>query len=264
MDIPTLVVSNPPHGDVDPDRVAGLLGLDIFITRLKINFRAPEVLFAGEAEEAAEFASRLRLAGLAVSVIGGGALEAPPWPEPVSTFVFDESSFRATVRSGSVQLPYDAEVAAVCCQPPSDFIRKPEVDPEGAIKSGHGPTVAEAIQWMSILDLYFRRNGELSRVSIVPELSSVDASSVLNEVERRFRNLHLDTRLVGVRPRRRFVMGEAGFDPDQRKRYSFGTLLLCHVLESIAPELREIPQYEFGSRVAYALSPLRHPESTDT
>jgi len=61
---------------------------------------------------------------------------------------------------------------------------------------------------------------------------------------------------VGVRPRQRFVMGEAGFNPDQRKRYSFGTLLLCHVLESIAPALREITQYEFGSRIGFALSPL--------
>jgi hypothetical protein len=51
-------------------------------------------------------------------------------------------------------------------------------------------------------------------------------------------------------------MGDAGFDPDQRKRYSFGTLLLCHILDSIAPELRDIPQFELGSRVAYALNTL--------
>lgn len=49
-------------------------------------------------------------------------------------------------------------------------------------------------------------------------------------------------------------MGEAGFDPDLRKRYSFGTLLLCHILDSISAELRDVPQYELGSRMAYALS----------
>jgi hypothetical protein len=32
--------------------------------------------------------------------------------------------------------------------------------------------------------------------------------------------------------------------------------MLRQVLESISPELRAIPQYEFGSRLAYALSPL--------
>jgi hypothetical protein len=32
--------------------------------------------------------------------------------------------------------------------------------------------------------------------------------------------------------------------------------MLREVLESIAPELRAVPQYEFGSRLAYALSPV--------
>lgn len=256
MATPTLVVSNPPHGDVDLDRVAELLSLDIFVTRLKINFRAPEVLGSSSSGEVAFFATQLEDAGLSVSIVKGDALLAPPWPDPVSTFVFDDYSLRATSQSGNVRVPYDAEVVGICCQPPADFKMKPTVDPQGAIKSGHGPTIAESIQWMAILDLYFIEDDELKRVSIVPELCSVDASTVVNEVERRFRNLHLDTRLVGVRPRQRFVMGEAGFDPDQRKRYSFGTLLLCHVLESIAPELRDIPQFEFGSRVGLALSPL--------
>ena len=80
-----------------------------------------------------------------------------------------------------------------------------------------------------------------------PPHGSVDVATV--------GRLHLDTRLENVRPRQRFIMGEAGFDPDQRKRYSFGTLLLCHILDSISPELRDVPQYELGSRLGYALSP---------
>lgn len=256
MVTPTLVVSDPPHGDVDLDRVAELLSLDIFVTRLKINFRAPEILGSSDAGEVSFFAGQLKDAGLSVSMVNGAMLLAPPWPEPASTFVFDDSALRVTAGGETVRVPYDAEVVAVCCQPPADFSMKPAVDPQGALKSGHGPTIAEAIQWMSILDLYFLEDDELKRVSIVPELSAVDASTVVHDVEQRFKNLHLDSRLVGVRPRQRFVMGEAGFDPDQRKRYSFGTLLLCHVLESITPELRDITQYEFGSRVAFALSPL--------
>jgi hypothetical protein len=254
MAIPTLVMSNPPHGDVDLDAVAELLGLDAYITRLKVNFGAPEVLSASGAEEAAEFAASLRSAGLTVSVLDGTVLVGLPWPDPVSSLAFDESGLRATVLEGTIQVPYESEVVAVYCQPPSDFSMEPAVDLEQAVASGHGPTIAEAIQWISILDLYLEESGSLRRISIVPELSGVDAGSVIGELERRFRRLHLDTRLAGVRPRSRFIMGEAGFNPDQRKRYSFGTLLLCHILESISPDLRDVPQFELGSRLAYALS----------
>ena len=254
METPTLVLSNPPHGDVDLDAVAKLLGLDAYVTRLKVNFAAPEVLSASGAEEAAEFADSLRNAGLTVAVLDGEALVGLPWPDPISALVFDESGMRATVLDGTVQVPYNAEVVAVYCQPPGDFSMNPAVDPAQAVASGHGPTIAEAIQWTSNLDLYVEQEGSLRRISIVPHLSGVDAVSVIDELERRFRRLHLDTRLAGVRPRSRFIMGEAGFNPDQRKRYSFGTLLLCHILESISPELRDVPQYELGSRIAYALS----------
>ena len=136
---------------------------------------------------------------------------------------------------------------------------KPTVDLVQAIASGHGPTIAEAIQWMSNLDLYFRDEGSLRRISIVPDLLELDGEHVAKELGRRFKCLRVDARLAGVRPRARFVMGEGGFDRNPRKRYSFGTPLLRHVLESISLELRGVPQYELGSRLAYALSPLGAP-----
>ena len=63
----------------------------------------------------------------------------------------------------------------------------------------------------------------------------------------------MDARLENVRPRRRFVAGESGFDMDLRKHYSFGTLLLRHALEEISPELKDVPHYEYGSRLACVL-----------
>lgn len=256
MEIPTLVVSNPPHGDVDLDAAASLLGLDVFATRLKVKFRAPEVLAASEPGDAAEFAASLSQVGFTVFVLPGSALADLPWPDPVTNVVFDASALRATTPSGSVRIPYDAEVVAVVCQPPADFSMKPTVDLGQAVKSGHGPTIAEALQWIANLDLYFLDAGKLRRVSIVPTYCQIDANTLLAEIQKRFQKLHLDTRLAGVRPRQRFVMGETGFDPDLRKRYSYGTLLLRHVLESIAPELRDVPQFELGSRLGLALSSL--------
>jgi hypothetical protein len=172
----------------------------------------------------------------------------------VTSLSFDESGLRTTVQDGSVQIPYDTELVAVYCRPPADFSMEPTVDLGAAVTSGHGPMIAERIQWLASLDLYFGEAGSLRRISIVSQHSSLDAESVIGELQKRFRRLHLDTRLAGVRPRARFIMGEAGFNPDQRKRYSFGTLLLCHILESISPELRDVPQFEPGSRLGYALS----------
>ena len=167
-----------------------------------------------------------------------------------------ESGLRATAGEQSVTIGSAQSVFGVYCRPPNDFKRTPEVDPHQAMASGHGPTIAEAIQWMGILDLYTREGAELQRVTIVPELLGLQPDEVVKEVTRRLRGLELDRRLEGVRPRARFVMGEAGFDPDQRKRYSFGTLLLCHVLETIEPELRNITQYEYGSRLSYSMGPM--------
>ena len=63
----------------------------------------------------------------------------------------------------------------------------------------------------------------------------------------------LDKRLVDVRPRRRFVLGGPPQGSEARKLFSFGTLGLRELIESAAPELRDITQYELGSRLAYLL-----------
>jgi hypothetical protein len=254
---PTLVVSDPPHGEVDVEAIANLLGLDVPGTRLKAEFPAPEVLSASEPGEAAEFGASLRGAGLTIAILDGGRLSAVPWPMPVSSVAFEEEGLTVGTSGGEIRVPYDVPVVGVYCSPPPNFSMTSPVDAAEAVARGDGPAIAEAIQWMANLDLYFTQDGVLRRISIVPELAgSLSIGAVMDECRRRFQSLHLDTRLENVRPRARFIMGEAGFDPDQRKRYSFGTLLLCHILDSISPELRDVPQYELGSRMGYALSPM--------
>jgi len=270
MDAPTLVVSDPPHGDVAVDVVSEVLGLDLAGTRLKVAFPAPEVLFATEAGEAAELSAALRGAGMGVAVMDGASLARVPWPSPVSSLAFDRDGLTARLHDRDVHLPYGAPVVGVYCKPPADFRARAQVDAAAAMSNGPGPAVAEAIEWMANLDLYYEDGGALRRISIVPDLadfSSLGAlrrttsgetmAAVVEQCQRRFPGLTLDRRLENVRPRQRFVMGETGFDVDQRKRYSYGTLLLCHVLDSIAPELRDVPQYELGSRLAYVLARQR-------
>ena len=265
-----LVISDPPHRDVDQEAVASILGLEPNDARLKIGFAAPEVLSASDPDRANQIAESLRAAGLTVAVINGHAMADIPWPTLVSSFEFGSQGLIARSGENVVEVRYDTPVEGVYCKPPPDFPRGgpgrngSDAKPESA---GAGFKATEAIEWMARLDLYFRQSDTLRRISIVDDVTDFSGlgelpgpsaddglAATLSECRSRFAHLSLDTRLENVRPRQRFIAGEKGFDLDLRKAFSFGTLLLRQVLDSISPELRDIPQYEYGSRVAYLVN----------
>jgi hypothetical protein len=262
-----LVVADPPHGDVDIDAAAATLGLAVDIARLKVAFPAPEVLSASNQYRANEVADALTHAGLGVRVFDCALLGDVPWGTPVSTFAFGDDGLRVRAGGEESEIASDEPVLAVYAEPPEGFQAPFSRRTKGA---SPGLSFAEDMEWMPRLDLYFEHDGALDRVMLVPgvtdfsgvadahgedDLASLRAT--VAECERRFTDLYLDTRLQHVRPRQRFVMGETGFDIDLRKLYSFGTLLLRQVLDSVSPELRDLPQYELGSRMSYVLRPLR-------
>jgi len=257
MTVPTLVVSNPPHAEVDLDAAAVLLELDAFATRLKAVFAAPEIMEASDPQGAHRLAAALRAAGFDVAVLPGAALTEMAWPDPVETLALDASHLEATVRHEGISLPYDAEVLGVYCRPPADRSLASLTDLRRALTTGHGPTIAEAIGRRSIIDLYFRDRGSLRRVTVVPDLLELDGERVVKDLVRRLPGLRLDRRLEGIRPRAPFAVGRPGSEGPERRRYSFGTLRLYEALGSIAPELASASQFELGSRLAYVLSPLR-------
>lgn len=259
-----LVVSDPPHGKVDHQAVADVLGLHVTDTSPKIGFPAPEVLRASDAARAVPFAHLLNDAGLRVAVIDGEDLARVPWPAPLASVTFGVDGLVGEFRDTGIVVRYDAPVFAVYCKPPAGYMRPatPRLTPWAA-----GLAIAEAIDGMTILDLYFERDGALERATIVQDVTDFNAlgdvhratpaetiAAVLGECRRRFSSIRVDARLENVRPRRRFVAGEAGFDVDLRKHYSFGTLLLRHVLASISPDLKDLTHYEYGSRLGCALA----------
>jgi len=259
-----LVITNPPHGDVDVDAVAGILKLSAVDARLKVGFRAPEVLRAADWDRAREVAEALSRIGLSVAMVNGRELERVPWPEPVLSFALSQEGLEARLLNGEVCLPYDTPVMGVSCKPPESFRPRSTQQLEPGME---GLAVAEAFEWMPRLDVYAVRDGKLRRLTFVQDVVDCSAlgaaagstpeeglASVLAECQRRFEDLELDARLENVRPRHRFVAGDAGFDVDLRKMYSFGTLLLRSALEAISPELRDLTHYELGSRMAYVLS----------
>jgi len=257
---PTLVVSNPPHGSVNLDVAAELLHLDVYATRLKSVFMAPEVIEASDDQRASRFASELRSVGFRIGVLRGSILAELPWPAPVTALTIDVSSIDMRVEDQSLRVPHDAEVLAVYCQPPGDRMMRPTVDIQRALQSGHGPTIAAAIQHRTILDLYFRDASEVRRATIVPDLLKQEGDRLLKDLRRRVAGRRVDDRLAGVRPRAPFVPNVPHPAGAERRRYSFGTQMLSDALGSIMPELRSITQYELASRLAFALSPMAEGE----
>jgi hypothetical protein len=259
-----LVVSDPPHGKVDHQAVADVLGLDVTDTSPKIGFGAPEVLRPSDEARAVPFAHLLNDAGLRVAVIDGEDLARVPWPAPLASLTFGTEGLVGEFREAGVIVRYDQPVLAMYCKPPAGYKRPetPRLTPWAT-----GLAIAEAIDGMTILDLFYERDGALARASIVEGVTDFAApgrvqgaspggslAAVLDECRGRFARMHVDARLENVRPRRRFVAGEAGFDIDLRKHYSFGTLLLRHVLASISPDLKDLPHYEYGARLGCAMA----------
>lgn len=265
MQPPILVVSDPPHQEVDFDAAAAIIRLDVYKTRLKFIFPAPEVIAASDGDYATGIAESFRGAGVRVAIIDGQELSVIPWPEPVSSFEFTGRGLTARLQNREVELPYDSSVVGVHCKPPSDFRMKPTEKTVGP--DSNGLAIVEGIEWMANLDLYFVRDGALQRISIVQDLTDFsglgpmrqrtvaeDMAATVAGCSRRFTRMHLDSRLENVRPRHRFVGGDSAFNPDMRECYSFGTLLLRDILTSISPELADLTQYELGSRLGYITS----------
>lgn len=243
-----LVVSDPPHGDVDPRAVAEILELEVENARLKISFPAPEVVGASDPHRAEELASALQAAGLSVQVVDGKRLAELPWPEPAALVELGPEGLIARIADHIVKAHPSGRLLGVSCQPPAEHSREASAVLDGA-SSNHDPSrVADALEWTPHLDVLLEHAGAWRRIALVD-----DVPRTLARIEGAFPDADIDRRLDNVRPRQRFVAGEAGFDPDQRKAFSFGTLLLRQVLESISPDLRDIPQYEFASRLSYAL-----------
>lgn len=245
---------------VDHQAVAEAIGLEVEDASPKIRFGAPEVLRASEPARALPFAHLLADAGLKVVLVDGAELASVPWPAPVGSVTFTHHGLAGRFQDQDMVIRYDEAVLGVLCRPPAGYTR-----PQTPALGPHtrGIQIAEALDGMTILDLYVERGDGLLRFTIAQEVLAPEGfgalkratpaesmKAVIDECAQRFGRFWLDARLDGVRPRRRFVAGEQGFDVDLRKHYSFGTLLLRHALGSVSDEIKDLPHYEYGSRLA--------------
>ncbi len=283
----TLVVSNPPHGDVDLAGAAPFLGLAPAELRMKANYPVPEIWLAAEDEASmAAAAAGLSGAGLRVAVVAGQRLsEVPPWSTATS-FAFGDSALSLQLEDGEVELPYDSHVGAVYCTPRAAvggarsggggglteglrqrssgiFMARDSLVGFGALggrtsQSGDEPAAADP----AFVDLYATADGTPRRLSIA--VGKVDFSGLgeqqlpnmignleifVQEFESRFEGGTVDRRLLDMQPRQRPMVG-GGATPE-RKGFSYATQALAKLLESISPNLKGISQFELSSRLAF-------------
>ena len=241
MTSPTLVLSHPPHGEVDFKRAGTVLGLVAVDVRLKASYGVPEIWLANEDARAAETAAAtLRQAGLSVVLVPGAALGAIDPPNPVSTFRFEADGLLLQAEE-EVLLEYDTPGLAVL------FIPRP-----GQAKDLLPP---------ASLDLYALTGIAAPRWTIVqgvttfegmgPRQSSSFGANVrafAAEVEQRFPAMRVDRRLMNMQVRRRGGAAPAGVPV--RQGYSFATAALGGLLENIAPGLSELEHEELAVRLA--------------
>jgi len=273
------VVSNPPHGAIDDIRPAArCFDLSPAEARMKANFKAPEVWISGDRESLESKAKELREAGFNVAVVDPSALLETPHQHPVEKLEFTDTELLASVGECQVRLPYDAKVFGVFCRPPAevpiesrkiaslaDSLGKRSITVMMERGTSSPGSVAEALERTAFVDLYLSDGAEIRRISVAQGItdfsglgqakamvSSANVNAFILECERRFEDLDIDDRLVDVRPRQRPMVGTTN-DREDRRLFSFGTLALSALLESVSPELKDLTQYDLGSRLSYLM-----------
>lgn len=242
MAVPSLVISDPPHGTVDARRGALVLGLAPVDVRLKANHPVPEIWLAmDDPAHAAGAADQLRSARFRVVVVPGKALAEVPAPRPIAAFTFGEAGLRLADERGEGMLPNDARVVAVLFTPRL-----------GEAKGQQPP---------SSLDLYVASDGPPARWTVLQGVTDfsglgprqtasfgTNVHALAADVEARFPHAVLDRRLEQMHVRRRGGVPPPGVI---RQGYSFATAALNRLLESIRPGLSEIEAPDLSSRLAY-------------
>jgi hypothetical protein len=291
MENPTLIISNPPHEDLDPVLAASCFGLSPAEVRMKANYPVPEIWLAdsdhGKVDPTVEI---LRTAGLKVVTVPGSAFPDVPPQTIVKTFGFSTTGMTLELEDSQVELSHDGPFVAVFCQPKAGDVRSSGVGANplteglrqrrsgvfmardslmgfGTSSRGSSAGDEEETPESPFLDIYIpgaSTDGGVLRAAVVQD--QVDFSGLgelqlqratdnmvmfVAEVEDRFSAVHLDRRLVDMQPRSRAMVSRRMAASPERKGFSFATAALSQLLESLGPDLKDITQFDLASRLAY-------------
>lgn len=250
MTVPTLVVSNPPHGPIDAKRAAAVLDLLPAEVGLKAHYPIPEIWVARETTADAEAAANeLNDAGCHVAVSRGEELRDLPRQTVMQGASFTDGGLLAELEDGEVLWPYGLPLVAVICTPKfaGAGSRVGSVDGSGARGA--------------FVDFYGAPDGTFRRLGVsedATDLSALEGAALvgpharfmrfIGQCEARFSRDHLDRRLTHLQLRQRQIGAPTRTD---RHGFSFATRSLADLLGAISPELRNASQCELCSRLAY-------------
>ena len=270
-----LLISNPPHGEVDAAEAASYFGLTVAEVRMKSNYGLPEVWFAEEDEaKLSDIAAALESAGFNTALVAGSELVEIPVQSPSESLVFTDGGLQVGRNESEWTMAYDAPTIAVVCRPQVDGqdASLPVRPLASRLSSwGHvgttrrGPDAGQAeFDTSPFLDFYARLDDGLSRISIVQDITSFPPlpadlphglSAMRNlvvECENRFEEAYFDHRLVDMRLRGTArVVTETRTRKPPRTGFSFATEALAGLLGSLSPDLKDISQADLSSRLAY-------------
>ncbi len=289
MENPTLVISNPPHEDIDPALAAPCFGLSPAEVRMKANYPIPEIWLADSAEGRIDpTVDILRMAGLNVVSVPGKTLAKIPAQVAVKSFAFTEAGLTLNVEDSQVELSADGALVAVFCQPRAGGDRSSGVGSnpltEGLRQRKSGVFMArdslmgfggracmagtddEEESESPFLDIYIGGGDDGPSMRLTVIQNQVDFSGLgdlelprrndnmvmfVAEFESKLTGAHLDRRLQDMQPRARAMVSQRTAITGERKGFSFATAALSQLVGSISPDLKDMSQFELASRLAY-------------
>ena len=254
-----LLLSNPPHGEIDVAVIAGSFGFTAAEARMRANFPAPEIWFAGTDLDALKrTGGALMKGGAKVRIIKGSMLCAIPSADHITSFAFDPERFAVQLQSdNSFSVAYDARLIIVSSRPkanPTIAIERPtpqrgiiSTDPHAQATAGVDRYRGESDPWF--LDLYFivqskvrrlrARTGKVDYSGLGTDLKPVakhNHAELLNRIKARFTKAAFDERLVDVpAPKPSMISGKG----------------LPVILESIDPALKNLRIEDLQSRLVF-------------
>ena len=113
-----LLISDPPHGEVEPKHIAQEFGFTAAEALMRIRFPAPEIWFADDdLSGLKQKGAALYRAGAKVRIIRGSILALIPPPSTLQSFLLDDSQFAGHLESGvELSVPYSARLILVSCR----------------------------------------------------------------------------------------------------------------------------------------------------
>ena len=271
-----LLISNPPHGEVDAAGAASQFGLTAAEVGMKANYGLPEIWFAAEDEGTLlDTGAALQASGLNTLLVSGSDLAEIPGQIPAESFAFTDEGLRVDLGDSEWTLAHDTPVVAVYGRPRIDMQERKAPTRSvasqlsswgrgGGRRSSGSDEVMGGLRESPFLDLYTHSDTGPLRISIVQEITDFSQlpdnhphglsamQNLVAECENRFEHSYVDRRLVDMTLRgiARVVTGASSRDP-VRTGFSFATEALAELLDSLSPDLKGLHQADLSSRLAY-------------